>query len=821
MRRAHFIAICLAVAAVLYSNGRQLSPLVLADRQRTSRDQPAGTRRALLVGISNYKNFPMLEYPRNDVARLKDLLESPRYGFKVTVLSDDLGDTPDREHILNAMQRVLVDEAQPGDFCLFYFSGHGSRVRNSLSDESDKWDETIVPADAVRPVRSRSEFKDIRDKEIVDLFNRALKKNVKVTAIFDSCHSGSIARGDEQTKEIDGVDLDIRLAPTANQRIKPEDHGALILTASEDYQQAGGGWYELDGRGAKYSHFTAELLQTLYEDPADRVSARDIFRRVMARLVGAGRTQTPTIAATNERIEQTIFGGTTQATTGRAIVPITAKDDGGIKYMVLAGGLADGLADGDELRRIDLATRNETDPSVRIRIRKAGLSASEFEVKRADTRSAASTADDLKNGDEFEQVSWVSRKEQNLTVWLPPAWLSGAELIKTAKDFDKLKTNKSIIVLSEPAEDRRQGIIFAEQVGGKTEWKIRYESGAIESLGDKPTSADIVRSLLKNKQAKARIFIDLPPSLEARRAINASFSGGEGGIVLAANRGAANYELAGQLDQESGVIGYAWVLHGALSVESKGSGAASTRNETTTLPRITNWAAASSPSASAAELKILALKLAKIRGWLKLVSPIAIGSLEFPYRFEIRETSSSSPKNLKAGDFISEGRNYEMVLTASPASLKRNDKLLPEFWVYVINIDANGRATYALKNPESSKYGGMNNFDPQNPPAEIPLAPIRCIWSPFGTETFILLVTDKKLDDASALEFFGVRGRENMVRGTLNPLEELLEDIGVDVKTRGQYSTPDTWAVQHLILRSRGTTGYQAPPECRGAGEGT
>ena len=210
-----------------------------------------------------------------------------------------------------------------------------------------------------------------------------------------------------------------------------------------------------------------------------------------------------------------------------------------------------------------------------------------------------------------------------------------------------------------------------------------------------------------------------------------------------------------------------------------------------------------------------------MRGWLKLSSPIALGSLEFPYRFEIKETGQSTPRTLKAGDRIKQGGKYEMVLKAPSASLKNNNRLLTEFWVCVINIDTNGRATDALKGGAETtgcvKFDG-SNFNAQDPPNEISLRPLRCIWEPFGTEAFIMLVTSRNIGDAGALEFAGVRGSQNTTRGgEPSDLDELLHNIGVEVTNRGQYSTSQTnaWAVQHLILQSEGTTGYVAAGECK------
>ena len=60
-----------------------------------------------------------------------------------------------------------------------------------LAHRQDRFhlDETIVPADAA------SGAFDIRDKEIARLCNQVVDKGILLTAIFDSCHSGSIARG--------------------------------------------------------------------------------------------------------------------------------------------------------------------------------------------------------------------------------------------------------------------------------------------------------------------------------------------------------------------------------------------------------------------------------------------------------------------------------------------------------------------------------------------------------------------------------------------------------------------------------------------------
>src|SRR5690606_31644154 len=94
-----------------------------------------------------------------------------------------------REAIIGQMES-LARTAREGDVVFIYYAGHGSQVINSLSAETDKKDESIVPAD------SYSGALDIRDKELAVLYNKILDKGATLTVIFDSCHSGSASRGD-------------------------------------------------------------------------------------------------------------------------------------------------------------------------------------------------------------------------------------------------------------------------------------------------------------------------------------------------------------------------------------------------------------------------------------------------------------------------------------------------------------------------------------------------------------------------------------------------------------------------------------------------
>src|SRR6185369_10186778 len=156
-----------------------------------------GHRRAVLVGINDYsashttagaRDLSNLNGAVNDVLLLKEMLVV-LYGFErrdVVTLTDQ---EATRTAILGAIDRHLAAPASAGDVLLFYFAGHGSQAPNSLSDEADKLDETIVPADSIKGAD------DIRDKELRRRFNRILDRGARLTVILDDCHSGSGARG--------------------------------------------------------------------------------------------------------------------------------------------------------------------------------------------------------------------------------------------------------------------------------------------------------------------------------------------------------------------------------------------------------------------------------------------------------------------------------------------------------------------------------------------------------------------------------------------------------------------------------------------------
>lgn len=148
-----------------------------------------GKRKALLIGI-NYFSHPrgQLKGCINDVKNMSAYLNQ-NFGYAredMVILTDDQQNPmsqPTKQNILRAMH-WLVKDARPNDSLFFHYSGHGGLTEDLDGDEEDGYDEVIYPVD-FRTVGH------IVDDEMHAIMVKPLQPGVRLTAIFDSCHSGS------------------------------------------------------------------------------------------------------------------------------------------------------------------------------------------------------------------------------------------------------------------------------------------------------------------------------------------------------------------------------------------------------------------------------------------------------------------------------------------------------------------------------------------------------------------------------------------------------------------------------------------------------
>ena len=100
-----------------------------------------------------------------------------------------LGGTPEGTgttvaDITNAFRAQLINKCKPGDYALFYYSGHGTQIPDQNGDEADGKDEAIVPYDAGNTIESY-----ITDDQLGAWTSQI--KAAETLVILDSCHSGT------------------------------------------------------------------------------------------------------------------------------------------------------------------------------------------------------------------------------------------------------------------------------------------------------------------------------------------------------------------------------------------------------------------------------------------------------------------------------------------------------------------------------------------------------------------------------------------------------------------------------------------------------
>ncbi len=140
-------------------------------------------RRALMVGINDYKSINDLGGCINDVTNMRSILTT-YLGFTnkdIRVLTDS------RATKANIMTRLgwLTKNAKAGDYLVFHYSGHGSQIRDRDGDElRDNMDELICPYDM--------DWDDtfITDDDLNKTF-KALPDGVLLEVFLDACHSGT------------------------------------------------------------------------------------------------------------------------------------------------------------------------------------------------------------------------------------------------------------------------------------------------------------------------------------------------------------------------------------------------------------------------------------------------------------------------------------------------------------------------------------------------------------------------------------------------------------------------------------------------------
>ncbi len=716
------------------------------------------TKRALLIGIdvynpvdeqiaSNRGGWSNLDGCVNDAKAINDIITS-RFGFENKNIKTLFNQEAKRDAIIKELEN-LINDAQKGDVIFIYYAGHGSQVYNSLSSEIDKQDESIVPANMI----------DIRDKEMAVLYNKLLDKGVILTLIFDSCHSGSVARGNSlpsafKSRHIDGSGID---AKDASKPQSPEDRGALVLSAAQPEQLAK---EAIDDNGNPHGAFTVALIKALDASPVGE-SADMFFLRIKAIMQANGSSQEPVLGANETRKKQGLFGDDVKGHKGKTIVAVLKVTGNEIE---LQGGFAIGLNKGCELNKISAPEESIVITDV------SGLSKSKGKIIKGDINK-------IKSGDVFEITKWSNADIPNLRVWFPSYNSGYNEILKIAGDLQNLSENKNIKWVTDPTEESPDYVLQYYNGG----WKLSMPAGKIKDLGA-TVNADLI---LKNIEKSKKLFVQLPPSKELIQSLKIGKNSDNNAIEITNDPLKANYILVGRI--ENGKIQYSFIRPN-ISINDSSS--------QSTLPLRTDWVSANNENEikeAGNTLTDFSIRLGKINAWLTLNTPPDDGT--FPFYLAL--------KNINTGKYVysgiaKENENFSLALTTDKNKLKRwNGK---SRYIYVFAIDNTGKTVQIFPPENTGNEGNKLPTKLYDYEEEIPLGQVSfTITPPFGIDSYFMISSEEPINNFQAFNSEGVV--RTAARGG-NGLDNLINNVGMGSRGVANNTVPVTWSLQRLSIRS-------------------
>lgn len=747
----------------------------------------AQNQRALLIGINTYitdseqvdqfntltstpnrghhtRAWRNLRGAINDVEMMRNIIVS-RYGFQPDHITTLIDHEATREGILNTMEEVLVKQTVPGDEIFFFYAGHGSQVLNSLSNEPNLLDETIVPVDANLGVP------DIRDKELREIFNKSIDAGGRLTLIFDSCHSGSIARGvfnDVIDRKIEPVLHDIA-DDSLNDLPAPENRGALVISSAADFQTAG----ERRNRdGMFHGIFTDALSQILLSAPVDE-PAEYLFSRVRAIIKSDGRFQDPVLTGNAERRNSPLFNYT-GGNSGVLRIPVLRVETS--SRILLQAGLSIGLYTGSEL--IESLSGTTIHEPIRLRVTQSDdISTTLAEIIEGD-------ASRIEPGMTFEVTKATYPQSESLSIWYSVISKSVDSLRYFAQNVHDLIIETGFDWVSDPTKFENINDLIVLIWNG-SEWNLLINGNKFANLGQELKFFEL-RNTLEELPISDSFFLMLPMSKYWLADNRPAYYGMQSALRRVDCKTQADYLLIGRFDtQEYNDISYSWI---SPVIEPK-------TEPSSVLPSRSDWVSIKSESALVT-LQEHASRIARVNGWLKLNSPPSSNS--FPYRLAVRNATSGE---FRHEGHLDTGESYGLVMYADSSQIT---PLITSRYVYVFIINSSGQSILMfplggnVENRIPFQVAGQREFQDIIPLGNSNLLSIE---DEYDVNVIFAITTEEQIGNPWILDSDAISTRSIERAGIHDPLERLLFDRNQTTRGASRH-VPITWSIQKLFFTS-------------------
>jgi hypothetical protein len=144
------------------------------------------TKYALLIGINYTGMFCSLKGCQNDIEDIRKLI--PSWGFpkeNTLIMTDSSkGNLYPNAYNISFQLNALCSKMKSGDVAIFYYSGHGTRIRDKTRDEPSGYDSCIVPIDFQKV--------GVISDDTIKYYCNKIPAGANMFCAFDSCNSGTV-----------------------------------------------------------------------------------------------------------------------------------------------------------------------------------------------------------------------------------------------------------------------------------------------------------------------------------------------------------------------------------------------------------------------------------------------------------------------------------------------------------------------------------------------------------------------------------------------------------------------------------------------------
>ena len=244
-------------------------------------------KRAVCIGINNYPGiFNDLKGCVNDAQDWSAWLQG--LGFDVRVLLDSQAT---RANVKAALQG-LIDVTNAGDIAVFTYSGHGTQVVDSGSEEGDPYDEAICLYDG-----------NVIDDELRTILQR-IPPQATLVVISDSCFSGSVTRiaGEKAVPRFIPPRVSTEGRTARQPFLLPEANmPEILITGCSDSEYS----YDAEFNGRPNGAMTALALRVIQQNPA--ATYRDFHIALRALLPSEDYPQSPQLEGSEANKDRRLF----------------------------------------------------------------------------------------------------------------------------------------------------------------------------------------------------------------------------------------------------------------------------------------------------------------------------------------------------------------------------------------------------------------------------------------------------------------------------------------------------------------------------------